>query len=44
MTLDKLRKILFGIVVAVIVIVAGLSLLDITTKARHLITSRLMKI
>jgi len=31
MTLDRLRKILFGIVVAVIVIVAGLSLLDITT-------------
>ena len=31
MTLDRLRKILFGIVVAVIVIVAGLSLMDSTT-------------
>jgi hypothetical protein len=31
MTLDRLRKILFGIVVVVIVIVAGLSLMDITT-------------
>ena len=31
MTLDRLRKILFGIVVAVIVIVAGLSLMDNTT-------------
>jgi len=31
MTLDRLRKILFGIVVPVIVIVAGLSLMDSTT-------------
>src|SRR5215467_11439913 len=31
MTLDRLRKILFGIVVAVNVIVAGLSLMDSTT-------------